>query len=157
MWQHLTEHLLGAVHLGSAFAALISGALVLSLKKGTRAHRKMGYSYVTSMLVVNASALMIYELFQRFGPFHVLALFSLASLLAGLAPAWKRSPGWQPRHARLVTGSYVGLCAAAVAETCSHFLALPFGPTVIISSTLTVVAGVAWMRISLARRFPTAF
>ena len=157
MWQHLTEHLLGAIHVGSAFAALISGALVLSMKKGTRTHRKMGYAYFINMLAVNVSALLIYELFQRFGPFHVLALFSLASVLAGLAPAWKRSPGWEARHARFVTGSCVGLCAAAVAETSSHFLALPFGPTVIISSTLTIVAGVVWMRISLARRFPHAF
>lgn len=156
MWQHLTEHLLGAIHVGSAFAALISGALVLSMKKGTRTHRKMGYAYFINMLVVNVSALLIYELFQRFGPFHVLALFSLASVLAGLAPAWKRLPGWQVRHARFVTGSYVGLCAAAVAETSSHFLALPFGPTVIISSTLTIVVGIGWMRISLARRFPRA-
>jgi len=156
MWQHLTEHLLGAIHVGAAFAALIFGALVLSMKKGTRTHRKMGYAYFINMLAVNGSALLIYELFQRFGPFHVLALFSLASVLAGLAPAWKRSPGWQARHARFVTGSYVGLCAAAVAEISSHFLALPFGPTVIISSTLTIVIGVVWMRISLARRLPHA-
>ena len=79
------------------------------------------------------------------------------SMLAGFAPAWRRSPGWQARHARFVTGSYVGLCAAAVAETCSHFLALPFGPTVIISFTPTIVAGLLWMRISLTRRFKTAF
>jgi uncharacterized membrane protein len=156
MWQHLTEHLQGAIHVGSAFAALISGALVLSMKKGTRTHRRMGYAYFISMLVVNVSALLIYELFLRFGPFHVLALFSLASVLAGLVPAWWRAPGWQARHARFVTGSYVGLRAAAVAETSSHFLALPFGPTVIISSTLTIVVGVLWMRISLARRFPHA-
>lgn len=157
MWQHLTEHLLGAIHLGAAFSALVAGALVLGMKKGTGAHRKIGYAYFFSMLVVNGSALLIYELFQNFGPFHVLALFSLASVLAGLAAAWRRSPGWQARHAQFVTGSYVGLCAAAVAETSSHFLALPFGPTVIISSTLTIVTGVLWMRISLTRRPKNAF
>lgn len=157
MWQHLTNHLLGAIHLGSAFAALIAGALVLGMRKGTRVHRSLGHAYFVSMLVTNGSALLIYELFQRFGPFHVLALFSLASVLAGLVPAWKRSPGWQARHARFVTGSYVGLCAAAVAETFSHFLTMAFGPTVTISSALTIVVGVVWMRRTLARRFPTAF
>jgi len=157
VWQHLTEHLLGAIHLGSACAALITGALVLKMDKGTRVHRRMGYACLVSMLVTNGSALLIYEQYPRFGPFHVLAPFSLASVLAGLVPAWNRSPGWQARHAGFVIGSYVGLCAAAVAEISSHFLILPFGPTVIISSALTIVVGLVWLRRTLARRFPASF
>ncbi len=135
--------------------ALMTGALVLGMKKGSRTHRRLGYAYFVCMLATNGSALMIYELFERFGPFHVLALFSLASIVAGLVPAWRRSPGWQARHAGFATGSYIGLCAAAVAEISSHFLALPFGPTVIISSLLTMVVGFWWMRRTFTHRFPT--
>jgi len=60
MWQHLTEHVLGTIHLGSACAALITGALVLRMAKGTRVHRRTGYAYFVSMLVTNSSALLIY-------------------------------------------------------------------------------------------------
>lgn len=156
MINHLLMHGLGAIHLTSAMIALIAGTCVLAMKKGTAAHRRFGRTCVAGMLATNASALGIYELFGRFGPFHVLALLSLLSVLAGLIPLLRRQPGWMERHARLMTGSYVGLCAAAVAEISSHLLNYPFGPTVIISSTAVIVIGVVWMRSNLSRRFTSS-
>lgn len=156
MIQHLIGHFAGALHLATALLALLAGALVLRGSKGTRFHVWMGRTYFAAMLATNLSALTIFELFGRFGPFHVLALLSLLSVFAGLVPALRRRPGWVQRHARFVLGSWVGLCAAAVAEVSSHLLDLPFGPVVIGSSAVVIVTGVVWMRFYLTSRFHPA-
>jgi uncharacterized membrane protein len=153
MFDHLFHHAVGALHFSSAVIALLAGAGVLLYDKGTRLHVWTGRIYIAAMLSTNASTLAIYELLGRFGPFHVLALMSLLSVMAGLIPVLRKRPGWLQRHAQFVLGSFVGLCAAAVAEVGSHMLALSFGPTVIISSTLVIVGGVIWMRVWLAERF----
>jgi len=78
---------LGLVHLACAVVALGAGAGVLLLRKGTRRHRRLGWVYVAAMLGLNLTALLIYRLFGRFGPFHLAALLSLVTVLAGLLPA----------------------------------------------------------------------
>ncbi|MBM4204375.1 MAG: DUF2306 domain-containing protein [Gammaproteobacteria bacterium] len=155
MFNHLLHHTIGALHLLSAVIALLAGAAVLLRTKGTRFHVWTGRIYFGAMLMTNANALAIYELFGRFGPFHVLALLSLLSVLIGLVPVLRRKPGWLERHASYVLGSWVDLCAAAVAEISSHLLRLPFGPTVIVSFAVVIIGGVTWMRVSLAKRFPS--
>lgn len=107
---------IGFAHLVFAFAALVSGAFVLLRRKGTLSHKRVGYVYAFCMIGLNGTALLIYRLFRRPGPFHVLAAVSLATLLAGLFPALRRRTGWLERHYRLMAWSYVGLCAAALAE-----------------------------------------
>ncbi len=153
MINHLMLHVLGAAHVLTAILALLAGALVLLQNKGTRRHVWTGRVYLGAMLATNLTALGIYELFARFGPFHVFALLSLLSVLAGVVPVWRRKAGWMERHAQWVLGSYVGLCSAAVAEISSHLLAFPFGPTVIISSAIVLITGWVWMWVFLTRRF----
>src|SRR6476661_2846417 len=78
---------LGWTHTFAAITALVSGAGVLLTRKGTRRHRQLGWIYVVSMLLLNATALMIYRLFGRFGPFHVGAVFSLVTVIMGTLAA----------------------------------------------------------------------
>src|SRR5687768_9346503 len=78
---------LGWTHTVAAVTALVAGAAVLLTTKGTRRHRQLGWTYVVSMLLLNVTALMIYRLFGRFGPFHVGAVFSLITVVAGTAAA----------------------------------------------------------------------
>jgi uncharacterized membrane protein len=78
---------MGFVHIALAVAALASGLAVALLPKGTRRHRLLGRVYVASMLGLNLTALAIYNLFGVFGPFHVAALISLATVAAGWVPA----------------------------------------------------------------------
>jgi uncharacterized membrane protein len=85
---------LGWTHTAAALAALIAGAAVLLTRKGTRRHRQLGWAYAVSMLLLNVTALLIYRLFGRFGPFHVGALFSLVTVIAGTSAAFGA------RHAR---------------------------------------------------------
>lgn len=67
----------GQLHLAAALMALAAGGLMLRRPKGTRSHRRSGWLYVASMLTLNGTALLIYRLTGRFGPFHIAALVSL--------------------------------------------------------------------------------
>ena len=139
---------LGQVHFLTAISALASGAWVLLRRKGTARHRQVGWLYVASMLALNVSSLFIYRLTGTFGPFHVAALVSLATLVAGVVQARRRLSGdrnWLPRHYFYMTWSYLGLAAAAVAETATRLPALQSvagGPTAAFW-TAVVVASIA--------------
>jgi len=143
--------LLGVTHLASALLALIAGGLVLLSRKGTRWHRRCGRVYVGAMAVVIATALLIYDLFGGFGPFHVAALVSLVTVTMGMIPARRRAPRgrWIEMHAYWMCGSYVGLLAAAVSETATRYLDLPFGATVIAASLTVCGIGVAAMLVRI--------
>ena len=74
----------GALHVALALVALVSGFVVIVMRKGTLRHRRIGWVYAVSMLGLNVTALLIYRLFGRFGPFHIAALLSLLTIVAGL-------------------------------------------------------------------------
>jgi uncharacterized membrane protein len=112
----MTSSTLGVAHLASALTAMALGALVLLERKGTLSHRAIGTGYVLAMVLVNLSALGIYRLTGRFGPFHTLALASLATVAWGMRAALLRRQGWMQTHAYSMAWSYVGLSAAAAAE-----------------------------------------
>jgi uncharacterized protein (DUF2141 family)/uncharacterized membrane protein len=108
---------LGAVHASLGLLAVTLGLAVVAMRKGTAAHRRAGLLYAIVMVLLNATALMIYDLFGGFGPFHVLALVSLATVSAGVVPVWLRRPrGWLDLHARFMSWSYAGLVAALFSE-----------------------------------------
>ena len=113
----------GTVHFALATAALILGAVTLSQDKGGSRHRVLGYLYSAALLLVNLSALSVYVDSSRTGPFHILALVSLATLAAGFIPAFLRRPrrSWLHAHAYFMSWSYVGLVAAGVAQTTTKF------------------------------------
>ena len=112
----MTLGTLGAAHFASALAALALGAFVLLERKGTPSHRAMGASYVMAMILVNLTALGIYRLNGRFGPFHALALLSLGTVAWGLRAVLQRRQGWLLTHFYCMAWSYIGLLAAAAAE-----------------------------------------
>jgi uncharacterized membrane protein len=107
---------LGAAHVTAALAALALGLLVLLLRKGTALHRALGMAYAVSMFGVNGTALMLYRLTGHFGPFHALALVSLAAVGFGVAAPVLRWRGWRGTHYQTMSYSYVGLLAATAAE-----------------------------------------
>lgn len=132
---------LGLSHFVTALTAMFAGAVVVMRPKGTRFHKWCGRVYLATMLVVNISALSIYDLFDGFGPFHVAAIISLTSVLLGVYSAWTRHKNWMVAHAYWMSWSYVGLLAAAVSETATRYLYLPFGWTVAAATFLVVGAG----------------
>ena len=140
--------LIGLIHTGLALIALASGLFVFRKVKGGPLHRKIGWIYAASMIGLNATALMIYDLFGYFGPFHWMALFSLATVLAALVPAIRRKPadGWIEVHAQFMSWSYVGLLAATAAEIFTRVPGLDFWWAVIVASVAIILGGAVYIR-----------
>lgn len=110
--------IVGYIHIAFGVIAIAVGLVIFRINKGTQLHRVLGYLYVVAMLGLNGTALLIYRVFGTFGPFHVLAIISLATLVAGWLPAYfKRPPDkWLRRHYEYICWSYIGLLAATAAE-----------------------------------------
>jgi len=115
---------LGVVHTVFSFLAILFGALVVLLDKGTRWHRTWGHLYAVCMVGLAVSALFIYRLTGSFGPFHLFALVGLATLALGMGTVLLRRPqgSWMEAHATWMSWSYVGLLAAFAAETLTRFV-----------------------------------
>jgi uncharacterized membrane protein len=101
-------------HTGCGVVALILGAWLFLTTKGTRPHVRAGWAYVVSMACVNGTALALYHLTGGFNLFHALAVFSLATVAAGVVQVlgrrrWRK---WLWRHYQYMAWSYVGLLAA---------------------------------------------
>jgi len=132
----------GLIHLIAALVAMLTGAVVLLRPKGTTWHKRIGYVYVASMVVLNISALGIYHLTGAFGIFHGLVLVSLGSLIGGLYPAIRRTKDWLEYHYEFMGWSVIGLYAAFFAETSVRFFIFEyFWIVATISSILTVAVG----------------
>lgn len=74
------------------------------------------------MVGLNVTARFLFRLTGHFGPFHIAALVSLATVRtgAGFAVVRRRRIGWPHGHAVMMSWSYTGLLAAAVSETATR-------------------------------------
>lgn len=145
---------LGLIHLVAALLAMLSGAVVIANPKAGPFHRRVGYVYVGSMLVLNLTAFQIYHLFGRFGPFHALAIFSLLCVIAGIVPALfrKKVRSWIYWHYYFMNWSVVGLYAAFWAELLTRTLpAGKFWSIVIAASSITTGIGAYFIRKNATR------
>ena len=110
---------LGGIHVISSVIGLITGALILLTKKGTRIHKKTGYVFAVSLLLVNISALFIYDFNDgRISVFHYLIPVSLLFLVYGMYPMLVKS-GRKTRlnrHIIGMNGAALGLWAAGATE-----------------------------------------
>ena len=113
---------MGLFHVSMSVLAIILGSLVLIWSKGTARHKKVGYLYFGAMLLVNISALFLYNLTGRPSPFHLFAIIALVTLLGGIIPAIKRSKGWYKKHYYFMSWSVVGLYCAFWSETGTRLL-----------------------------------
>lgn len=143
--EHTLNHPMGLAHLIIALMAIVFGTLVILSRKGTRKHKWLGRAYLGSMVAVNVSAFLIYELFGGFGLFHWMALFSLLTVLAGYFPVRLRRADWKIKHAYFMSGSYVGLLAALAAEVLTRTPWLPFFGAVAVASISVIVLGIMIM------------
>jgi uncharacterized membrane protein len=155
----MTHSPIGLLHLISALIALVTGSIVLLNTKGGLFHKRIGYVYVGSMLVLNVTAFMIYRLFGTFGPFHIAALFSLVTIIGGMVPVLlhHRVRNWQIWHYYFMNWSVVGLFAAFWAETLTRTLLMgQFWPVVMIATAATTSIGAYLIRKNAVRFLPVA-
>jgi uncharacterized membrane protein len=107
------EQALATGHIMAAVSALLVGAAILLLPKGTQSHRVIGAVYVVALVVVNVAALSLHRE-NAFGVFHALAVVSLVTIGVGLLPVLlgRRSLPVIVTHAYCMAWSYAGLVAA---------------------------------------------
>jgi uncharacterized membrane protein len=138
---------LGGVHTAVSVLAMLLAAAVLALPKGTQRHTRLGYGYAAAMLAVNLTAFGMYRLFGKFGPFHLMACISLATLAIGMVPMWMRRAirNWRYLHMSFMYWSAVGLYCAFFAEMAVRLPhGLPFFQAVAWGTGLTMAAGMAF-------------
>jgi uncharacterized membrane protein len=135
-------------HVAAASSALLVGAAVLLMPKGTQTHRAIGSLYGVALILVNVAALSLHRE-NTFGVFHGLAVASLVTLAVGLSPLLlgSRSPQVIATHAYCMTWSYAGLVAAGCGQ-----LAVAFGQTawvvpLVIGTALSISAVVIFGRV----------
>jgi uncharacterized membrane protein len=129
---------LGSIHISTAMTALLFGAFVFPMTKGTRLHKALGYLYAAALLATNVTAFGLYHLTGHFGMFHVAAIVSFLTLIAALIPVITRRPrkSWLTLHYKYTSWSYVGLLAAALSEAAVRLPHAPFWPAVAFGSAI---------------------
>lgn len=141
---------IGLIHTVCAVIAIATGGLVVILRKGTKRHRILGYSFFGAMVLMNLTALFTSSIYS-FGPFHWMAIGSLVFVTGGIsAPLFFRSSrNWLRVHYDFMLWSYVGLIAAMFSEIAVRVPAVGtvigggmlFWVLVISASVLTFIIG----------------
>lgn len=129
------------MHTIAAVLALLLGAIALWRPKFGPWHRRVGYGYTVSMIVVIVTSLSIYRLTGRFNFLHAAALVSAASLSSGMYFAVRRPADWLEAHYASMAWSYIGLVAALLAETSTR-LGMPWVVATFGRSSLGVFWGI---------------
>ncbi len=94
------------VHVMAAVLALVVGAIIFLLPKGTGFHRLLGWSWVTSMIVVAATSIaMVADFGNGFNALHVFTAVTVISLWGGLTGIRR---GDVRQHAGSMVGLYIG-------------------------------------------------
>ncbi|MEM7110557.1 MAG: DUF2306 domain-containing protein [Bacteroidota bacterium] len=144
----MTTSLTGQIHLMASCLALITGTYILFAIKGTLLHKKVGYIYVGSMVILLITAFMIYRLFGGFGIFHVVAIVSSVTLAAGMIPAIRRTnQNWILIHFAWMYWSVMGLYAAFASEMITRLLPSQFFSMVgLATGVIMSTAAIVWVR-----------
>lgn len=122
---------LGLIHLVTALIALITGTMILAMKKGTQNHKRVGYVYVAFMAVLLVTAFMIYRLWGGWGLFHYAALVSSVTLMGGFIPIILKYPkeNYIAYHFSFMYWSVMGLYGAFFAEIMTRLPNMLYGDT----------------------------
>lgn len=137
-WVHSVA---GAFHVVMAITGLLTGAYLLLTLKGTKLHKIIGYVFSIALLIVNVSALFIYD-FNSGKPsvFHYLIIISMFCLIYGLYPMFNKpfKTGRIRRHLKGMTGAALGLWAAGATEYFVRELAYGLNPVQLITYSFAI-------------------
>lgn len=94
------------LHAIAAMIAIILGGIQLSMKKGGVIHKRLGWIWVSLMLIVSFSSFFIHEikLWGAYSPIHLLSIWTIFSV--GLAIYFVRA-GNIKRHKQVMIALYV--------------------------------------------------
>jgi uncharacterized membrane protein len=155
---NLAHSNIGWLHIIFSLASLWFGTMILIKTKGTKSHKRIGYLYVVAMLGVNITAFFIYHLFNRFGPFHIAALISSLTLLAGMIPVLFRRhiKAWFNFHMGFMYYSVIGLYAAFASEIIVRIPGIRFWWSVLAATMLVMLVAMVLFR-KLSPRWSAKF
>lgn len=141
--EYIVGDSIGLIHLIASVLSLISGTMVLVMKKGTLRHKQIGYIYVVSMGILIITAFMIYRLFKGWGIFHYMTVLSLVTLLIGMLPLWAKNmfENWKHLHFSFMYWSIIGLYSAFVAEIMTRIPESPFYSMIGLASGIVIFLG----------------
>lgn len=102
------------LHIVFALAALLLGAAVLCLPKGSARHRLMGRAWMALMAATAISSFWLSGIWagHRFSPVHLLSVWVLICIVVAVRAA---RAGKIKLHRSFVLGSYLGLLGAGAA------------------------------------------
>lgn len=105
--------LASAIHLFAVLPAVVIGIAQLAAKKGTRAHKLLGWIWVLSMAVAAISSFWIFGINSggRFSVIHLLSVFVLFNLACAI---WFVRRGNVRAHKKFMVGTMLGLIGAGV-------------------------------------------
>lgn len=119
---------LSIAHILTALVALGAGVAIALMRKGTRRHRILGWSYAGLMLI----GLVAITIAGRddLSPFHGYAVVVALALLGAIGVSrWRRHvPGWRAWHAALMSFSMLAACVATGGVIGGVALGLGEGP-----------------------------
>ena len=138
IWFHSN---IGVIHTAFAVIAMIAGLWVVFKPKGTKLHKRIGYTYVISMLSLCISSFWMHT-FGTFGIFHFASVVSLLGIIGGMIPALLRTRNWLGYHYHFMSWSVVGLYAAFWSEVGTRIFDMRyFWWAVAVATFLTVFIG----------------
>jgi uncharacterized membrane protein len=113
----MVTNVTAGAHVVGAATVQVLGVLLLVMPNGTARHRRLGYSYFILLVLLNISALSSPRQ-DVFGPFHILALLNLMTILAGVVMMMflLRPPTVIAVHSYCMSWSFVGFVAAAMGQ-----------------------------------------
>jgi len=121
--------LLLQIHVVAALIAILAGAVVFMLPKGTTRHRRFGYVYLVAMLTTIIVVAFVPATVLRFGDtgwgfFHLFILVGgISSLVGAFALVrWRqtRDPAWLRNHQMRFAFSYAGLLMAGFSQIATN-------------------------------------
>jgi uncharacterized membrane protein len=103
----------GAIHLAAVVPAVVIGVAQLASKKGTPLHKRLGWIWVASMIVVAASSFWIMQLRKDggFSPIHALSAWVLICLACAI---WFIRRGNLRAHKGFMVGVMLGVAGAGI-------------------------------------------
>jgi uncharacterized membrane protein len=103
-----------ALHLVAALAALAAGAIVMARRKGTTAHKALGWSFVVAMAIAALSSAFIRDTrlpnLAGITPIHAFTLVTAVGLPRAI---WQIRRGNVAGHRRTMQGLFIGGCVVA--------------------------------------------
>lgn len=103
-----------SVHLIAALWALLAGISQLYMRKGTRVHRVVGWSWMTAMVVVAISSFWLTGFMNLFWGYSFIHLLSIWILVCVTVSLYAVRTGNIKRHRGFAVGAFYGVIGAGI-------------------------------------------